>query len=344
MTVRETLKKPIFILKGVGTYLPGPLAQLLPKHETQFEGRGARTGERQYLSMSDYALSCYTSWMRTLVSLREHHIVGPFERVGEIGPGDTLGVGLCALLSGSKQYFALDIVPTITSSEYSNLEMLEELIVLFQKREPLPDETMFPKNMPTLASYVFPSDILSEEVLAETLNPERLDDIRRLVKKFTAGEHAEENGLLIKYLVPWTREDVLAANTGRLDLLVSFAAMEHVDNVEEIYQAQQRLLSTGGIIAHAIDYKCHHTAGLWNGHWTYSELMWKVVRGRCVYLINRWPHSWHWREIKKHFDFCYEIVRTGENFLSRADLAKRFTDITDTDLVTRVAFLVARKR
>lgn len=344
MTLRENIKKLKFILQGVGTYLPNPVSHFLPKHETQFEGRGARTGERQYSSMNDYALSCYTSWMRTLVSLREHDISGPFERVGEVGPGDTLGVGLCALLSGSKQYFALDIVPTITGSEYSNLEMLEELIVLFEKRESLPDEILFPKNMPTIASYTFPSEILSEVMLADTLNPKRLNDIRRLVKKFTAGEHAEENGLSIKYLVPWTDEDVLAANTAKLDLLVSFAAMEHVDNVEEIYHAQQRLLKTGGIIAHAIDYKCHHTAGLWNGHWTYGELMWKIVRGKCVYLINRWPHSWHWQEIKKYFDFCYEILRIRENFLHRSDLTHQFRDITDSDLVTYVAFLVARKR
>ena len=344
MTLREILKTPLFILKGVSTYLPSNVGRYLPSHETQFAGQGARTEERSYDSMNDYARSCYTSFLRTFVALSEQGINGPFRAVGEIGPGDTLGVGLCALLSGSDEFFALDVVPTITLSEYSNEAMLECLIAMFKKREPIPGNEEFPKNLPKLSSYVFPSSILTEELLEHSLSETRLEKIRTLVKLFEAGDVTPKvDELKIVYLVPWNSEDNIRKYKQSLDLIVSFAAMEHVDDVKRVYTDQWQLLKSDGVITHAIDFKCHHTAGLWNGHWTYTDWVWRIIRGRCAYLINRWPHSWHIRALDGIFSIIHDVSYTGESTISHTDLAPRFRNITESDLITRTVFIIAKK-
>ena len=344
MTLREIVKKPKFILKGLATHIPTTVAQYLPRHETQFAGLGARTEERQYDSMNDYARSCYTNWLRVLVSLDDNGVHGPFKCVGELGPGDTIGTALCAILSGSNKCFALDIVPTISLSKYSNAEMLEEIITLFKNREPIPDDSEFPKNIPKLSSYEFPSHILTDELLTHSLSDARLKELRELVRSFETESTAPNTGSLsIKYLVPWNSSENLDTYANEMDLIVSYAVMEHVDDVQKVYNDQWHLLKDGGTIAHAMDFKCHHTAGLWNGHWTYSDLTWKIIYGRCAYLINRWPHSWHIHAMTNIFTVLCDEVNTKESTLLRNDLAATFRGISDSDLVTHTAFIAGNK-
>jgi hypothetical protein len=54
------------------------------------------------------------------------------QTLAEPGPGDSLGVGLAALLSGISNYYALDIVRF--SSPERNSKVFEELVSLFKAR------------------------------------------------------------------------------------------------------------------------------------------------------------------------------------------------------------------
>jgi hypothetical protein len=57
-------------------------------------------------------------------------------RVGELGPGDSIGIGLAALLSGASGYIGLDIFPF---SARADLQMIfEELVQLYSRREAIP--------------------------------------------------------------------------------------------------------------------------------------------------------------------------------------------------------------
>ena len=80
-----------------------------------------------------------------------------FETVAELGPGDSLGIGLAALLSSAQRYVALDVVRYAANTR--NLQIFEELIALFRDRAPIPDEAEFPLVRPRLLSYTFPADI-----------------------------------------------------------------------------------------------------------------------------------------------------------------------------------------
>ncbi len=54
-----------------------------------------------------------------------------------------------------------------------------------------------------------------------------------------------------------------------------------------------RWLKDEGWLSHQIDFKSHGTAKSWNGHWLYPDLLWKIIRGRRPYLLNREPYSVH---------------------------------------------------
>ena len=54
---------------------------------------------------------CYSVWLRHLIRAGETGLSTQPKVVAELGPGDSLGIGLAALVSGSSLYYALDIVP-----------------------------------------------------------------------------------------------------------------------------------------------------------------------------------------------------------------------------------------
>jgi len=339
MHLREKLKKPKFFLKGIATYLPAGISRFLPRHQRQFEGRGLRA----YAGKSQVARGYYSVWMRTLSMLHEHGALGRIETVGEIGPGDSIATGIAMLLSGANRYIGLDIVPT--AHNFNNEEILDEMIELFKGREPIPDNAEYPKSRPYLSSYAFPSPILTEEKLAELLSDERIGHIRQAIRTMQSGKGADpQNPIRIEYLVPWTDAEVIRDCEQTIDLIISSAAMEHVDDVPLAYASAARLLAPEGIIVSTIDYKGHDSAGLWNGHWAYGDASWRLVRGKTSYFINRWSHSMHLEELRKLFTVVKDVRFLRENQLAPEDIALRFRALPATDFETSEGFIIARKK
>lgn len=342
MRLYEKLKKPKFILQGVATYLPNTFRPLLPKHQPQFLGQGVRTGAdnewSKIISLDRAARSCYAAWLRTIVAAHKHGLPVGFNTVAEIGPGDSLGVGICALLSGARQYFALDIMRAALN--LSNLDIFEKLVKLFKERSPIPDDKEMAKCRPRLASYEFPSYILTEKILNKALADDRIAKIRQAILDV---ENPKDDGeVVIKYMAPW--EDEAVIRPGTVDIILSHAVMEHVDDIDKSYRASYLWLKRGGYIAHAIDYKCHATNGLWNGHWTYSDFIWKIIRGKSFYFINREPHSAHIVAIKQNgFKIILADKYKRSNSLTKRELATKFGQLSDEDLEIAESFIIAQK-
>lgn len=339
MNLRGNLKKPKFFLKGIATYLPAGISRFLPQHQRQFGGRGLRS----YAGKAHVARGYYSVWMRTLSMLHEHGALGRIDTVGEIGPGDSIATGIAMLLSGANRYVGLDIVPT--AHNFNNEEILDEMIELFKRREPIPDNAEYPKSRPYLSSYAFPADILTDEKLAVLLSDERIGHIRQAVRDMQEGKEADpQNPIRIEYLVPWTDEEVIRGYEQTIDLIISSAAMEHVDDVPLAYASAARLLAPGGIIVSTIDYKGHDTSGSWNGHWAYGDSSWKIVRGKSSYLINRWSHSMHLEELRKLFIIVKDVRFLRGNPLAPEDVAPRFRALPAVDFETGEGFIIARKK
>jgi len=252
--------------------------------------------------------------------------------VAELGPGDSIGIGLAALISGCDKYFALDIVEYANTER--NLKIFDELVTLFRNRTPIPGDNEFPRVKPTLNNYDFPADILDENRLQCALEESRIERIRDAI--------LHPNNSLIQYIVPWYEASII--ETESVDMIYSQAVLEHIDDLRNAYKAMRLWLKPGGYISHQIDFKCHGTAEEWNGHWTYSDFVWKLIRGKRPYLINREPHSTHIAILEEEgFKIVCDIKYKSKSDLNRDKLASRFKSISDSDLTTSGAFIQAVK-
>ena len=147
---------------------------------------------------------------------------------------------------------------------------------------------------------------------------------------------------MIRYKAPWFESDVV--ETESVDMIYSQAVLEHVDDLGGSYEMLYSWLKPSGFMSHQIDYKCHGTADEWNGHWTYSDFVWKLLRGHRRFLLNRKPFSTHINLMKEAgFSIVYEKKVKSPSKLDAKDLAHRFRNISEDDLTTSGAFIQAKK-
>ena len=225
----------------------------------------------------------YSVWLRHLVKIASVRTQFSINVVAELGPGDKLGIGICALLSGAERYIGLDRIAFGLRAD--NLSLLEELASLFKKRTPIPDDREMVGVYPKLDDYSFPNHLITKDTLDFTLSDHRLEKLRNCL-------HGNDlNTDLFSYAAPWNSAKIL--NPVSVDLLISQAVLEHVDDIEGAYEAMRIWLKPNGVMSHRIDYTSHGITKDWFGHWTISPGLWRLVRGRRAYLINRKPHSSH---------------------------------------------------
>jgi hypothetical protein len=278
---------------------------------------------------------CYSVWLRHLAMADQNGLNTDPKAVAELGPGDSLGIGLAALVSGCDRYFAFDIV------EYADLErnarILDEIVELFRSRAPIPDRGEFPEVKPYLDDYAFPAKVLDKARLERALEASRTERIRRSLADVQSRES------LIHYRVPWHDAGVLEKES--VDMVYSQAVLEHVDDLEGAYAAMHSWLRPGGYMSHQIDFRCHGTARGWNGHWLYPAPVWRVMRGRRAYLLNRAPHSTHIALMAANgFEVvCDKTIKNTSGYKSH-ELARRFRHLSEDDLTTSGAFIQAVKR
>ena len=124
-------------------------------------------------------------WLRHLVlAARTANLTSMPRVVAELGPGDSIGIGLAALLSGAEKYYALDLVRY--SNLERNLEIFDALLSMFHSQMPIPDESEFPFIYPKLACYGFPEELLPKRRLLESLAAERIGGDQVLGSLFRA--------------------------------------------------------------------------------------------------------------------------------------------------------------
>lgn len=303
---------------GLASYIPGAGGL-----------RATRTGG------TDSARYCYSAWLRHLVMARDHGMNTAPRVIAELGPGDSLGIGLAALLSGADRYFAFDVIAHAQLE--NNLQIFETLVDLFKNRAAIPGDDEFPRLKPYLDNYAFPADIVTEERLKISLQENRLQRIRESLRNPGASDS------LLVYKAPWSETAAVRQNC--VDMIYSQAVLEHVNDLRGAYAAMRGWLKPEGFISHQIDYKCHGTAAEWNGHWTYSDTIWRLMRGKRPYLLNRAPHSEHVRLLQEQgFKVVAEKCVKTASKLARAHLAERFKHLSDADLTTSGAYILAKPR
>lgn len=304
---------------GVATYVPG-LRNL--------------TGRKTGGTVS--ARYCYSVWLRHLAMLHGCALPTRFDTMVELGPGDSLGIGLAALLSGTERCWALDAVRYADPSR--NLEIFEDLIGLFRDRAPIPDEAEFPSVQPPLPSYAFPGDILTAGRVDAALNPKRLELIQTFIRSPATSTRADAP---LCYIAPW---QPAAIRNASVDLVLSQTVLEYPRDLAGTYAEMSRWLKTGGVMSHEVDFKSLGMTTEWNGHWSCSDAVWRLAAGRRRHRINCEPHSTHIALIEQLGCRVVRDERTIRPFgITRAQLASRFHHLTDEDLVTSSALIQAVK-
>ncbi|HEU5137561.1 MAG TPA: methyltransferase domain-containing protein [Steroidobacteraceae bacterium] len=306
------------VARGLLSYVPA-LNDVLP----------SKTGGH-----TDSASYCYGVWMKHLTLLHAHGFPAVPQTIAELGPGESLGVGLCALLSGSNHYVGLDVIAH--SNPASNQAILNDLIPLFRDRAPNPD-----KGWPEFSSYLderlFPSHVLTEQALQEALSPERIEAIRRAV---TAP--SPRDSITAEYKAPWFDPRVI--EEGSVDLVVSQSVLEHVVDLPATYKALHQWVRPGGWMSHQIDFKSHGLSTRWNGYRTCSDRLWEITLGKRPFMINRQPASVHLRLIQEagfHVVTHQKFMR--KDGIRREELAPRWADMTDEDLNCSGMYVIATK-
>lgn len=278
---------------------------------------------------------CYSVWLRHLKHLAAFNNNEIPKKIAELGPGDTLGIGLAALLSGSENYYALDLIKYWDNTK--NLKIFDELLELFDKRDSIPDNKEFPGVSPILDDYSFPFDILTDKQLKKSLSPERIASIRNELNN-----PGSKTNSFIRYQIPWSESKVIQYY--KLDLIYSQAVLEHIDDLDNSYKAMHEWLSPSGMMSHSIDFKSHGFAKSWNGHWTFSNFEWKIIVGGRKYSINRQPFSKHLAFHKNYnFRILEMLPKRSETNLKRSYLAKEFDNLSDDDLSTSEVYILSTK-
>ena len=277
---------------------------------------------------------CYSVWLRHLSKLNAVESQIP-ATIAELGPGDSLGIGLAALLSGCQKYYALDVVKSWDIQR--NLQIFDELVTLFKNRTPIPDNMEFKAVRPEIQDYAFPYYIITEDQLNEALSDERLSAIREELSNIGSSSNS-----YIFYQIPWYDSKVIEKNT--VDFIYSQAVLEHVEDLENTYSAMNKWLKPGAIMSHTIDFKSHGITKTWNGHWTFGDLAWKIVKGSRVFLINRHPFSHH-RNL--HSKYGFSILETSiaklTNQLKLSQLSKRFKSLNEEEITTSGMYILSKK-
>jgi hypothetical protein len=275
---------------------------------------------------------CYTTWLRHLIFLNKYQKQIPAV-VAELGPGDSIGTGIAALLCGCEKYIALDMFTY--GSPANNVKIFDDLVILFSNKTALADDTVFPMLIPGLDNYDFPAHILTEEILARSMAAERLAAIR---KELASPSPAN---IFVQYFVPWRANDI---KTETVDFIFSQSVLQYT-NLDLVYKSTRHWLKPNGMMAHVIDFSSLGSAKAWNGHWAYSSVEWKLFGIGKKMLINRSPVSYHKNYLVKYnFNLLNAILYKKTDGLQKKQLAIPFRLLADDDLETHAAYMISVKR
>ena len=279
---------------------------------------------------------CYSVWLRHLVKANNNGITGIPATVAELGPGDSIGLGLAALLSGTEKYYALDIFQYWNAGR--NLRVFDELVQLFKNKTPIPEEEEFKPVSPKLEDYSFPSVILTDAVLENSLAEERIKKIR---DELAAPENKNGQQFIFCF-TPWADKAIIKNET--VNLIISQSVLEYLPDLDAGYTIMNQWLKPGGIMSHSIDLSSLGLTKEWNGHWTYTNLQWKLYRGKRKMYINRAPLSQHLSLLKKNRLMIIEqLLYTKENNISVNELAGPWRRLSKEDLCCKSFFIQCKK-
>ncbi len=246
------------------------------------------------------ALFCYTLWMKIITFLHNSNCPIKFESIAEIGPGGFLGLGFCALLTGSEKYTILEIEKNFNSNK--NLQLFEEILSLFKENTSVPSYHQFEQINIKTDNFEYYNQIIDQSELNKYMSIERINKIRDSIS--ASGSN------LIECNFNWEQNPHVLID---FDMVFSRAVMEHVNSPEIVYKNIGSILKSDGIMLHDIEFHSHGITKSWHGHNDINDFVWSIIKGKRNYFQNRLNYNEHCLLMKKNnFKRINEIIVTKE--------------------------------
>jgi len=254
------------IIKGILTYIPlFERIRLIKKKNSKHSGSNA--------------LFCYTIWLSILIYLKKNN-ANKIYRIGELGTGGAIGIGICAMLTGMNKYYVLDIEGSYNIE--NNLKLLADLVTLFKKETPIIRK--FKQLNLTVDNNAFPRNLIM---------PLYLDDdfVAEIKEEILSGFKKKKKIIILN---PW-----MSSSNLNLDFIFSRAVMEHVDKPEIVYSGLTSHIIENGFMLHDIEFHSHGISKYPCGHQRISNTIWKLISGKRKYFLNRWKFDDHLKAISE---------------------------------------------
>ena len=314
------------IIRGLMTYVIDPSSRL-----RSLVAPPAAPGRA---SSAEY---CYGVWAKHLALLCEQGMRAPPLRVAEFGPGESLGVGVAALLMGTRAYGAFDVDRFADTSR--NLALLDELAAMLARRAPVARaHSAWPPFQQLLDKEGFPGAQIPDAALTAALDADRVAATRAALAHLDDPQQKSET---IQYRAPWYEH--LEAPQEPYDLILSHSVLQYVEDLPQFLAVCAKWLKPGGWMSHHIDMTSMRITREWNGHWSYPEWLWKVVRGNRPFFATRRICS----EYLEAFQSSgFRIVKAHRKYadhgISRAAAAADRSHLSDDDFSCTTLFLIGR--
>jgi len=282
----------------------------------------------------------YALWLRHVLAMSEQGIMGPFNSVVELGPGNSVATGVCAVLSGAHSYAGIDVLDHIARDQAQRV--FQEALQLFHDKAAIPGGDEFANLCPQPSSLSFPEEALQAFAPNGNGGATHAETLREDIGSITGGKSA---GKHLRYVFPWSPSSVAS---GSADLIFSQAVLEEIPHqaadspLEGAFVTMREWLRPGGVASHQIDLGMYGHAP-WNIHWTWSDLTWKLIRGRRDNFVNREPLSTY---IALAESVGLEIVSVGiteRTGVPDSALRSRFRRLSEVDKTASGAHLVLRR-
>jgi SAM-dependent methyltransferase len=310
------------IVKGLASWLPLSARILSSVRAQQTAG---------YWSKRHSARYCYGVWLKHLTLLHRCGMAFP-ESIAELGPGDTIGVGIAALLSGVQTYHAFDVRP-FTRARF-NAALVDELAEMLRQRLPRPRKG-WPDFDHELGPTLFPDSVLTPARIDAALQPDRVLRLRR-----TLGDLSNSTSF-VRYVAPW---GPTSADTGeRYDLVFSHTVLEYVDDLHAYFSRCARMLKPGGWMSHQVDLSSLGITRRWNAHLAYPSWVWRIVAGRRAHRPNRkLPADYQQALHDSGFALVWSDRLQRDGGIPPSKFAREFRDYPQEDVGCGAVFVIAR--
>jgi SAM-dependent methyltransferase len=288
--------------------------------------------ETSDIATADY---CYAVWLKHLTLLQAETGIGIPNTVLELGPGNTIGVGAAALLSGAERYIGVDAAPL--ASKVPNVAIVSEIADMIGNGA-APSLKGWPSLDHLLDGNGLPSWLNEAEKLPRVALLTRVDQIIAAMRCAFSLEPSQ----LVTYYAPLSDPNDVPESS--VDLVISHSVLEHVDDLEDLLAATFRWLKPGGYSSHQFDLMSHGIVSEWDGHRAFDTMAWKLVIGARPYIINRLPYSCFIEAFERAGFLVISARRLiMEPTLLRRELRGTWRDFSEEEVRTAGGFIQVQK-